>query len=164
MPDAENKEKAALRPYYDAGAIKGEWKKHFREITDDLGFGFVADLCNVSEPTVRSWRSDKGKMPGGERLIYVHAQLSQIKDNRLTTNTGMVAKAFFRIIEVDDFRTPSGDGCIHAEAVDLLRLAGRIADAAMNEDADAGLQLMDVWDNLGKRFRGDFEAMKGGER
>jgi hypothetical protein len=43
-------------------------------------------------------------------------------------------------------------------------VAGRIADAAMSEDADAGLQLMDVWDDLGKRLRSDFEAMKGGER
>lgn len=155
---------AAQRPYYDAHTIALEWKHHFRAVTDELGIGFVAELCAVSEGTVRSWRSDKGKMPGGERMIYVHGQLSQIKDNRLTTNVGIVAKAFFRIIEVDDFRTPTGDGCIHAEAVSLLRLAGRIADAAMNEDHEAGLLLMDRWDALGKRLRGDFEAMKAGER
>ena len=155
---------AAQRPYYDAHAIKMEWKKHFRAITDDLGIGYVADLCATAEGTVRSWRSDKGKMPGGERLIYVHGQLSQIKDNRLTTNTGMVARAFFRITEIGEFRTPSGDGCIQSEAVALLRLAGRIADAAMTEDADAGLTLMDRWDTLGKRFRGDFETMKAGQR
>jgi hypothetical protein len=154
----------AKQDFYDAAAIAEDWKKHFHALTEDLGIAFVADLCAVAEPTVRSWRSPKGKMPGTERLIYIHAQLSQIKDNRLTTNTGMVAKAYFRIIEVDEFRAPSGDGCIKAEAVDLLRVAGRIADAAMSEDADAGLQLMDVWDNLGKRLRSDFEAMKGGER
>ena len=147
--------------FYDAQQIRQAWKDEFADLCDDLGIAFVAEHLHVAEATVRSWKSQKGKMPPGDRMLWIQARFSQIKENRLITNT--VLCALFRLTEVDDFRT-TGDGCIRGEAVDLLRLAGRIADAAMQEDGDAGLRLMDVWDDLGKRFRGDFEAMKASER
>ena len=147
--------------FYDAEDVRRQWKEEFSDLCDDLGIGFVAEHLHVAEATCRSWKSQKGKMPAAERMLWIQARFSQIKDNRLITNT--VLCALFRVTEVDNFRT-QGDGCIQTEAVDLLRLAGRIAEAALQEDAEAGLRLMDVWETLGKRFRGDFEAMKASER
>lgn len=147
--------------FYDENEIRSMWKDAFEDICDAYGIGFLAEHLGVEEATIRSWKSSKGKMPGKHRVVWIHRRLSEIKVNSLLTNVTLAA--CFRIQEVDDFRV-HGDGDVGPECMDLLRLAGRIADAAAQRDGEAGLRLMDVWETLGKRFRGDFEAMIAAKR
>lgn len=147
--------------YYDEAQVTEAWKDEFGAVCDEYGIGFVAELLGVAEATVRSWKSHAGKMPSAARMVHIFLAFSQIKVNTPIEN--LLLASFFRIVEVDDFRI-QGDACLKEEAFDLLRLVGRIMDAGAREDPDAGLRLMDVYDTLGKRMRGDFEAMKAAER